>query len=489
MEALELRYAANAGGDWTIAAVDSGEDVGDFCSIGVDAEGHAHVAYNHAYGGDDDGIYYATNQSGSWQHQKLGVGESGSFRSLRLDAAGHVFIAGSLTGDVALWTDRSGSWERETVTSDEWDAMFASVFVDAEGAARIAYYDHEKGWLKYAANPSKAWTVSVLDDAGIADSPPSLALGPDGAPMIALAYSYAANENGAMILATRSGGTWSGAVVDDQLGWVYGDFGAMTVDPAGAAHVAYTGSTSHYELTYAENSSGDWAYENADPQAGFPEMMAIARDGAGAIHIAYADENSWRLRYTTNAAGSWKGETASTISEYGDGGVALQVQADGTAHVAWYDDENSAVYYATNASGDWAKEEVASDLWLVNALSIQLDADNHAHLAFSNLYATNTGGSWVIEETGLADDPAEVSLAIDAAGYAHIACESFRLRYLSNASGEWKGRVIDHLDGEYYILWNIGDYPSMAIDADGNVHVAYLGEGAVWHAMFPAAKP
>lgn len=487
-KAEEFRYATNTGGSWETTTIDQGEDVGDFCSLAVDGDGRVHIAYNNDSDGGNDGLYYATDKSGQWRKKRLGDDESGSFRSLGVDADGHVFIACTLSyGEVGLWTDRSGAWLRETVSMDvELEPLFASLFIDADGAPHLAYYDDARGWLKYAAAAAEVWTVETIDDAGQVRTPPSLALNPDGSPAIAYIYGWTPAAEGALMLADRGAETWSNQIVDSALSSLW-EYTALAIDPAGDAHLVYSKITAEQSLFYATNPTGDWAFENPDPQAQFPEMVAIDRDNAGAIHLVYADDGAARLRYASNATGSWVAGNISALEMYSEVGVALQVDPQGVAHVAWADDGTEAVYYADNASGDWTKKMIQNDLWDVQSLSLQLDDAGAVHLAFVSYYATNASGDWLVEELDTALlAPAAISLALDNAGHAHVAFDCFGLCYASNVSGQWEARSIDSFDGDYYISRMVGDFPSLALDDKGIAHVAYLGESGLWYATFPA---
>jgi len=485
----ELRYATNVGGDWTITTVDSGEEVGEWCSIAIDGDGHVHLAYTNDSDGNKYGLYYATDKTGAWVKQKLGSQKSSSFRSLGLDAAGHVFIVCTQGADgVALWTDLTGSWEQQAVDSANSYAMFASLFIDAGGAAHIAYHDEDRGWLNYAGNATGVWALATIDDAGQIKEPASLALDPDGNPFIAMVYGATHTAEGALVLVSRQGKGWSGEIVDADL-WSNYEYTALAVDPTGGAHLVYSGRLPDLGVTYATNAGDDWTYEDVDNRTQIPDMVTIALDNAGAVHAVYVDSSSStaRLRYATNASGNWTAQTvANADGEYSDLCVTLQVEGDGTAHVAWYDDDSETVYYADNAAGNWAKVTIQDDLSFLDSLSIQLDGNGAAHLVFSDYYATNASGAWSVDELNLYS-PNSLSLALDAADRAHLAFEcSGGLCYGSNVSGQWETRRIDNLDGDYYILRTAGDFPSLALDDAGNAHVAYLGESAVWYATFPA---
>ena len=71
------------------------------------------------------------------------------------------------------------------------------------------------------------------------------------------------------------------------------------------------------------------------------------------------------------------------------------------------------------------------------------------------------------------------SLALDADGYVHISYMDYNsgydLKYATNASGDW---VYTTLDSEGIV----GEYTSLAVDADGHVHISY------YHSSFSELK-
>ena len=147
------------------------------------------------------------------------------------------------------------------------------------------------------------------------------------------------------------------------------------------------------------------------------------------------------------------------------------------------------IAYATNASGGWVVAPIgASSPTTEDANpSIALDAAGHAHLAFEALgtspdttsieYATNRTGAWVLSKrtTGAPRD-VEPSIAVDAAGHPRIAFlrAGSGVRLQSSNGTTWTSRTVST---------NPNDTdPSIAIDAAGHTHVLYAGGGLHYEA-------
>jgi hypothetical protein len=81
--------------------------------------------------------------------------------------------------------------------------------------------------------------------------------------------------------------------------------------------------------------------------------------------------------------------------------------------------------------------------------------------------------------------PAFTSIVVDENDDVHICYNDTRrgalkydLKYATNTSGSWIYYPVDRFQ-------TFGMDNSMAIDSAGYVHIAYLGESALWQAVFP----
>ena len=87
--------------------------------------------------------------------------------------------------------------------------------------------------LRYAERQGNVWSIADIPAAGTQAGGPSLALAPDGSPLIA----YYSNDVLQLRVATRSAGTWSVQTVDAQGNT--GQYSATAFGPSGAAYIAY----------------------------------------------------------------------------------------------------------------------------------------------------------------------------------------------------------------------------------------------------------
>jgi len=210
----------------------------------------------------------------------------------------------------------------------------------------------------------------------------------------------------------------------------------IAVDRRNNPHIAYGGD----HLYYAYYDGRSWNYETVDTSSGVGDGCSIALDGEGKAHISYYDSINNRLKYATNKSGTWVTETVDGRGS--DTSIALD--SEGKVHISYAAD---VIKYATNKSGTWITETVSEETGLYSALA--LDAEGRAHISYdyynyndpSNStiqYATNNSGVWVVEIIDRGDlGSARTSLAIDAAGKAHVSYEIF----ISNISNMQPIRV------------------------------------------------
>lgn len=354
----------------------------------------------------------------------------------------------------------------------------------------VAAYD-EVGNLSAASNQACAttsWKMATLDGQGDTGLYASLALDAGGAAHISYydgTYLASNLRVGDLRYATNAGGAWSFATIDSQ-GDV-GSWSSIDLDASGKAHVSYMGS--NFTLRHATEVTGGWAANTVDGSGvtGYDTSLA-ARPGSG-VHISYRGVNA--LLHATNASGTWVTETVGSAGVVGEGPeTSIKLDAAGKVHISYYDGMLSPatgfLKYATNASGAWSVAVVDGGTddtgWFS---SLALDTAGHAHISYYDRtlgylrYATNSSGAWQTFTIDSAGDAGSYSaIAVDAANRVHISyvdAGSHALKYATNAGGSWKVYILDST------AWVEGN-TSIAVDAAGNVHIAYRGNHALRYA-------
>jgi plastocyanin len=226
-----------------------------------------------------------------------------------------------------------------------------------------------------------------------------------------------------------------------------GDVGrgvSVAVDPDGNPHLVYVGLTQPVvegalpetrpitapavpAILHADLVGGIWtrdAVVQDEQQVSEESTTGIAVDGDGVHHVVWTEPPSG-LFYSSDQAGQFSEKEA--ITREGAFGISIAVGQSGVPWVSWYD--GGTVKAATGSGGAWTVEEVASGIDVETAedlkfvTSIRVGSDGQPLLAFTDaapMLARRQSGGWVIEAIDGAEASA-ISLALDADGNPHVA--------------------------------------------------------------------
>ncbi len=277
------------------------------------------------------------------------------------------------------------------------------------------------------------------------------------------------------------------------------EVGLFTSIALGSVHISYHDVTNG-TLKYAYNNGSSWSTEAVDSSAYVGEYSSISIDGTDNVHISYYDVDNDALKYATGTAGSFSYVTVDTSGIMGEY-TAIAAETSGSVHISYYeyvDPGNDRLMYATCDSADdcvtdnsnWSTEPIdasADNVGQYTSLALNgsdvhisyydsIDASN-GHLK----YATGTAGSFDdvdVDTTG--DVGQNSSIAVESDGTAHIAYFDASvsldgdLKYATCSgavdcitdNSNWTTETIDSIG-------DVGDYPSIAVETDGTVHISY----------------
>jgi hypothetical protein len=181
-----LKYAGWNGTSWSKYVIDYDDSaqfgVGWYPSIALDSAGVVHVSYKRDCGAYCGDLLYWNSKD---RRRTYIYNSNSAFTSIKITSAGNVLIAFYDGNEDALKL-AFGAWGSiETVDFGPGVGWYASLAVDAADNPHIAYYDHDKGDLKYARWDGTSWSLSVVDHDGNVGRYCSLALDGDGNPHIA----------------------------------------------------------------------------------------------------------------------------------------------------------------------------------------------------------------------------------------------------------------------------------------------------------------
>ncbi|MFH0791036.1 MAG: choice-of-anchor U domain-containing protein [Candidatus Omnitrophota bacterium] len=444
----DLKYATNASGSWVITTIDSPGNVGEYSSIAIDSSDKVHISYSDCSNGwGYSNLKYTTNASGTWITTTVdSSGDTGGEPSIAIDSSNNVHISyldRSNNDELKYATNASGIWATTTIDSSGDVGMDTSIATDSGNKAHISYSDWGNEEIKYATNVSGSWITTTVDSA---IQFTSIAI--DSSNNLHISYRASGGSYGLLKYATNASGSWVTTSVDSSCR----DVGSpsIAIDSNNKVHISYC-DWGNYDLKYATNTSGSWVTTTVDSGGYVYGPTSIAIDSSNNAHISYAiygpDWESTDLKYATNASGSW---ITTTIDSGGYVGDYTSIAIDSSDNVYFsytaYDADwsNGKLKYTTNASGSWVTTIV--DSGNIGDTSMSIDSINNAHVSYTNYdtgwgnlnlkYATNTSGSWVtttVDSSGYI--VGSTSIAIDSSNNVHISYYSYGdhgLKYATN---------------------------------------------------------
>lgn len=327
-----LMYANNVSGSWITQGItpSTGFETIQQSTIAVDANDKAHVAY---FSGSD--INYATNRNGTWVLIRL----EQAYRiyglphkiGIAIDNLGSVHIAyfvqegagGNASGKLRYATNRSGTWQIETVTIINPDLGYslasdvsASLAIDSNGHAHIGYLDGS-GNVTYAANISGSWAIKIiaLIDKTHRWGAQSMVVQPSGTVHMAFQSLNCASvcyERG-IEYATNAGGVWQREIVDDGIIYSGTNYSgmhspALAMDGNGKPHISYWYYETQYYLSkpvahnlrYATKLEMLWRPSIIENNFNIGEQNALTSDNNGNVFISYNDEPNGALKLASS---------------------------------------------------------------------------------------------------------------------------------------------------------------------------------------------
>jgi hypothetical protein len=155
-------YYVGAFGSWQSETVPSAYDGPQ--AIAVAADGTVHLATSPGGTAGSSWFKYQKGGLGNWTTRLSPyIGTVPSLPGIAVDAGGHVHVVCEEEGDLAYYTDQSGSLVRSVIDSQGTVGYTATLQMDAAGHLHVTYYDGSNARWKYATNRYGAWlTMSLL---------------------------------------------------------------------------------------------------------------------------------------------------------------------------------------------------------------------------------------------------------------------------------------------------------------------------------------
>lgn len=372
--------------------------------------------------------------------------------------------------------------------------------VTPDGVPFVAW-EHPTAGTEVAHRSGGAWTTERATSAYLERSP-ELAVDAAGGVHLVTARQWSNSSvfaDSGIMSAAREAGGWTTQRVSDSCG--DDDYGCirdwnptLAGDPGGHMHATWVGvplkeSAEAFGLWYGvDHADGSWSTTRILAESGI-QMPDIAIGPGNAVHIVFrrtaVDGGIWDA---SNETGSWVlTQVVAPDGAQHPGRPRVVAAANGDLDVAY--GSSVGVRIVRRTGGTWGSpvpitDQPAQDVDLVrhgatlHLVFVMIDA---SQTSAGMAYATSSGGAWTVEVLDAGQDQ-EPRVAVDAAGNVHMAYvrswPAAEVRHVSGTPGSFVTDVVHRSFG-----WG---RPAFAVDAAGVQHVAVARFGleqGVWYGV------
>ncbi|HEC80335.1 MAG TPA: hypothetical protein ENI43_03665, partial [Firmicutes bacterium] len=253
---------------------------------------------------------------------------------------------------------------------------------------------------------------------------------------------------------------------------------AIDLDSNNNPHILYY-DLGNGILRYAYYDGDEWIYDTiSDPDYWYGDGLDLVLDESDHPNISFHEWNHGDLYYGYMEGDEWV--TVMIGSYEGDAGLdnSISLDSDNYPHIAYnhdvYEPSGRDLRYAYFDGEEWHIEVVDDENryqgWFC---SIALDSNDYPHIAYIKhddhgnkylSYAYWDGDSWnkeIVDELGDAVDNF-TSIDVDSDNHPHIAYKShnLRLKYAYHDGEEWKTELVDNgCEGDLSMKLDNNDYP------------------------------
>ncbi len=314
---------------WLVETVDSGGEVGQGCSLALDASDRPHLSY---YDATARTIKYATKFGTNWLTTTISPGGVPFFEtSLALDPAGRPRIAYAAGADgLALASFTGTNWRTEIIPGSS--NGLRPFLVLSNGQARVAFYDPVRQSLRFSHYDDGRWSTETVDDSGDMGRYSSMALH-EGRPRIA----YSGPGSNGVRFATWRGTNWTNWVLETVSATRgHGVHPALGLTTDGLPRIGYGGADGH--LYQAAWNGTKWEVRLAYIGGSSMPFTGMKVDEGGVSHMAFHVARSVLYNALAPDGSSVVGQRIETgfSSDSGTNGISLALNSKGKAFVAYH---------------------------------------------------------------------------------------------------------------------------------------------------------
>jgi hypothetical protein len=356
--------AAAAGPEWYTATVDDDGWVGMMCNIALDAADRPHVVYcdRGREGHEARGVKYAYFDGAGWRITKVETGDLGQYCDIAIDSEGHPHISYNRLFD---WITCRGQlkyayydgsrWHTEVVDDSGYAGLHTSIALDSRDRPHIAHRENLadfNGSLKHSYYDGSSWHTEIVETGADLGYHTSIAIDSHDNPHISYHYDNHDTRDCRLKYARYDGSSWHVETVDNSR--YTGKNTSLALDDADRPHISYQEDVTRC-LKYAYFNGSQWQITVVDADD-VGHRTSIALDGAGRPYISYCQEVSGGppppgpdyLKYAYYDGAQWhttyveKGEGHDMVGLYNS--LALDSYGDPHIVYAYFPDDQSGEY-------------------------------------------------------------------------------------------------------------------------------------------------
>jgi hypothetical protein len=296
--------------------------------------------------------------------------------------------------------------------------------------------------------------------------------------------------------------TWTTETVDQD----GGTFNSMAIDNEGNVHMGYLspdGGGTKYGFRSA--TMGRWYTMLVDKNNG---SVNIALDSQERPHLCYLPYQT--LKYARWDGSKWQIQEIGPRSGERDYSCGIAIGPNGAPHVTWYQVTDFAnqlyahVRHAVLENGAWRVRTLDFGFSTGKWSCVRVDAQGVVHVSYSAFkdgafrYATeDRGGDWAITtiedgRTGRSRGTTPGmgnSMVMDKNGKVSFSYrDETSLRYAWPEGDHWRIEIVDPNANPAESMDWLTQRTSLALDANGNPHIAYETDGSLKHAWWDGKR-